>query len=523
MKLFKIGRSLLVLYALVLIAAYCAAQYIYLPEKAPFAVVDAFENMLYGYYVANGWIAYRDFVSNHLPGVYFYLAAFFRAFSLHATPPSLELFSALQSTSYFATSFAQATLLYLGLRLLQFSRLIAVIAIFVVLYVLDSTFQYYYPFSETILTALYVIWPILVFKMYCNTVMRVRSAFILAGPFLALSIWLGLTLAPTTLLSAASAVLILLSERKKLLFEFKEFPFFYVVGSFITIIVVGSIFRFSDISGLYFYNVTFNISQSPDRAAIFSNLLSHYKFDWLGREPLLLTLPATSILLSLCFFLRFFSLKQNKSNIKQNYLFLFLVQVGAALCLWRAPFGSKILPLMGLNIGLIFLVMAILVERWALLGWCARPAKSFKKYAEFALGLGLLIYLNQETQFFWKNMFIHGNVSSLHQTLFRDAQICRFKESSSSCRCFRMGIFEPHFLLMHDVRQCHPDGIWIPLAANHRVTLERLQKDVLDHKVAFMLGRLETQRILRFPSEIDATLRRRKCVKIEGDQVLCHT
>ena len=85
-----------------------------------FPTVDVLENILNAYYVSNGWTAYRDFANNHSPGVYTYMAVFFRFFLASSLGPSESLLDILSWLSTFATLTFEAVMTYMAFRLARF-------------------------------------------------------------------------------------------------------------------------------------------------------------------------------------------------------------------------------------------------------------------------------------------------------------------------------------------------------------------------------------------------------------------
>ena len=497
----RLIASLLYLILFVLCAAVSATDYIYHPEIHTVTIVDSFENMLNGFYLSQGWKVYEDFVANHTPGVYLILALGYQIFGVSNLHPSIQLFEPLQYSSYFITLLFQQSCLWASCRLLGISRFSSLLIAIFASYGLAHKYNLMYPLSETFLMYSYALIPVIFFRLITQsqtkTNWNLALATLILFPFI--TNFIGLTFAPSSVIVAAFICLwILVNYRSKIInSEFIRTHWQAPVISlfFILTLAVLSLF-FVNIDGLIHYNIPFNSILKPDHLAFFKHALIQFQFDWYGKQTPLFFLPTTLLLASIVGVI----IRVESGSLNWSVLyFLSLFSVGV-FCLWRVEGGYKSYAIFGMNISLLILI----AHRWIpkMVEFRIKTEKGVKYLAVQTLIMAVLAwqaYIYAKSNF-WQRFETPQSFTYHHlDSVLQNNGICSFSDPKPGCQCLRLFHFEPLVYVHHNVRQCKPDGIWIPNMNYDIESLTRLKDDIDGQQTAFVVYDQELHQLLKVP------------------------
>lgn len=480
-------------------AALSASYYEYHPNILTVTIIDSFENMLNGYYTSHGLIPYRDFAANHFPGLYFYLGLIFKIFSVTEIPPSQNLMDPLQYSAYFSTYLFQEIMVFAALAILRVPLLINLITSCLLVYILGNVYNFMFPLSETFLVYCYMLLPVLMYRSIYSSDAHARSFFsiILLIFFPLFTNFIGLTFAPTCMIICAFAAWNL--YRDKALDNFGGIILNYrgycALLTFGLISVMIALFALTDLSGLYFYNFPFNAILKPESLSILNHVIWQFKMSWYGLKPFLFYLPTTVLLLVALM------ASHPKRPMRMHAIMVITLFLAACFCLWRFQEGYKTYGVLGINIGIIFILICQFSTH--IINFSVNVPASLKS----PLTLGIIavltwnIYVSTQAKF-WEKFRNDGPIV-FHDLdrQFQEAGVCKFGQDQANCQCLRLTTFDPLLFVHHNLGQCKPSGIWIPNMAFHEHTMDELRKNVASNLTAFLVYDANVHQTLNFPEE----------------------
>ncbi len=417
------------------------------PQHSPFFIRDAWENMLYGLYIAHGKEAYQDFGSNHLPGVYLWIGWLARLFRQQHALPSTEAFLNMHRIAFLAMGLFQSLSLFVAFRQLRYSTWLSTAGSLLLVGIGFRFFNTQLPLTETLLPFLFVLAPILILN---------PSPAVL--PFLFFGLFFGLTTAlPILFLGIYFA------------FHFRKI---FSVAISITLLGVAlcSLF-FIDLSQIYFFSVELN-RHFWNPSQLFTGLREHFSAAALTQNPL--ALVPTTLLLS-CFV-----------RTHHRLRFMALCFLCSWLMLWRNSFGEKTYAIIGINIGLILLFIS---QHRVISNAIARPLKRVEATL-FLLFIGSL--------FLFSKSLLPTPAHPTRAAAFDEANLCHLGETGN-CRCLLIGAFYHEIFMQQDIEPCQGQSLWMWLQSANTKTLLDLQQKVANPKVAFLLFGDEENEHYAFP------------------------
>lgn len=480
-------------------------------------IPDTFENVLNGYYTANGLKTYSDFATNHFPGVFQILGVVYNlteVSSLNPEPGALA--SRLMHIAILVSVLIQLSSVWLACRFAQINRLFGIALGASFLAWMASKFNGHLPFSEN--------WIAFLFVPACTAAartlgvlppapnedaLRFEASFFLCLLFPFVSNWIGLTAAPSTIVFGFAGLGGLFLLFRDSFFSTGYFNRIKIIlpQAIILVLALLLFLAHTDIKGLFFWNLDFNKSLPVDPVASltgswqiqFSTGIDR-NFTIFARYPSVIFACSLVIIAAL------------KSRISRMAIFSYgtAILLAMALMTWRVPYGIKTLPLYGLFLGNVIIAIRL---RWqsiqlgtmnptTLTGLSLAPSVVLllvcgSKYGEMADAL--FAPLPQAARL----------------AAYDEANLCRFHGSQENCKCVRHTIWSPTAYLDNDVRQCRGWGIWLPMIAEHPVTLQKVITDSHDANVAFLAMPDKWLRDGKVPEEVISSLSRRRCLEAD--------
>jgi hypothetical protein len=511
--------------------------------KTPyFNTADPIENVLYAYYSSQGWIAYREFFSNHLPGVYHLLGWWFSLVGIADLTPSLKLFHKAVFYASFLVVLWQLSWTAGTFFILFRSVTLSLIAAAALLSWVYQEINFLVPLSETMISVMFMPIPFLTWQIL-NTKdeeLRFRLAVLLALPWSFFSVWLGLTAAPSSFLVALVSWSVLLGVKP----GFGKFRHPLFLGSLLLVLGVGllSLLK-TDPAQMYFFNVPFNKPLAPTKSIveqIYDNVIYQMGFEWSGREWFMRMFPATLILLGLSLVaLLVAELRKRPSSRWQVFsrfaVWTLLILFAAAFSLWRHYVGYKTYALLGINFGLLILVLsAVRNQVWTpgtnpinfKLGWFGFGNGKAMLVLAVILSVTIISFhrrINRKLNKSIRPIFVTELETRQREIEWRRKKICGIHDGpSSDCACVRTTTFNPGDFLILNVKQCQPWGVWIPLFPYDPWSMDSFRRDVADPKVAFVVSDPAAHAMFNVPAEsVAQIIATRKCEAFSDILQLC--
>lgn len=473
---------------------------------------DSFENIFNSYQISAGRVAYRDFASNHFPGVFQFLGMYFEAFQLNKISPSPRLYEKSIIVATLGTASFQLLAVSFAFYILEISVFLGLFFGFVAMLVTSFFFGTHIPLTESYHVYLFISFPLILIKILTaeTATERLKHAWWIFGPHFVLSVWLGLTTVLVSLLGFFVGFCGLCRDYSSISAFLRERPKLIAVEIFITILPLILMIVQTDLKGLYFYNFPFN-------APLQSNLLTNVSDAWsqiLGFEN---GFQISPLFVGVCLILLAgVNLNRQKFlSLRLNALYLVLMLSVVTLIYWRTSSGSKVLPIYGLVMGLgLWSVRGILAQIRIHGPMC--PLKKVSK--RFFLMVSLIFFV----AFYAVNRKIYPLKDSGRSSVFDQARICQFKDPLILCKCLRLSNWDPMFFLSSDVRPCQGWSVFNVLVTINETTRKQLENDANDPGSAFILAK--PLNAFGFPDYLGEQIEKNKtCRPMNGDfnRLLC--
>jgi hypothetical protein len=481
-----------------------------------FPWTDVSENVYHAFVLAHGGLMYRDAIVPHMPGVPQFVASLMAIFGFADAIPGPSTAIAAWLTGSLAAVLFQVGSCFIALRMLQFSRVAAILLALVPSAYTARYFDFAEPMSETLIAYAFVLLPVLAYKMLLSSERsdRVAAAVILAGPVTLVCLDVGLTAAPANAAVAIACLAVVGWELHQartatwlVLLADWRCQVSYAAMAAMAIVTYATV----KLSEMYFWIVDHNLAGVPIHpVAVFIDSFGLHFRDMLGvvdplgsRYPHLL---AASAIFVLCMALT----KPTQKRIAvQAVLFLALMLLAAILTQWRTALGYKSVTIFGLTLGVLFISLHLAMRNW-------RPAPDFLLVGLFASALTQVNLLSVAAG-------SYATTRAPRNSALDEAGVCRFGQSSG-CRCLQVTIFGPQTFLWTDVGACayrYPTAAgpisWLP------VLRQRMIDDAKRPDMAFWVYSSEKAMLDNgVPAEAIHTWRtQHRCIPLAEAEAIC--
>jgi len=452
-----------------------------------FPWTDMGENVSIGFNLANGFRFEHDTVVNHMPGIYQYLAMFFKISGVYAGTPSVGLASACYAIAAVAVTLFELTLLFLTLRILGFAFFPAAVTSSALLGVCALLYDIIFPMSENVIPFIFMLQYVCFLKILLpQEIASKKYTYAAWGltflPFI--NLLAGLTVAPSVaFLWGLTAVAFLWEIKNGTLTLFREeikkielwIP---LILTFILLIVEASIL---DLKALLFWNYGVNkeIGISPF-AAMKDAFAAQWHWDFVGHHWHMI--GGTILELIIAFLVFFYVAKEKDRKAFIHMWILFVVALIAMwLSTWRLNIAYKSEVIFGAT--WVFLFMAALAY-WPSIKESTKkvPLRALSILASCAFVM-LVSYL---TTINIGRHTLPSRVAALDA-----ANVCRLR-STDACRCLQSTVFGPQVFLEQDMRQCADRyATFASEIFKNSEVRARLTADIDRHDVAFLVYPVE--------------------------------
>lgn len=275
---------------------------------------DASENLRNAIFFAKGGLLNKYVISNHMPGVYFFLGIIFFLTGIPFIEPSVKFYSYISIYSALIWIFVHFFLLNTSLFLITRKKtLVNILLVFVIELYFLFFFEYYKVLSETIIPYFNLL-SIVLFYLAIGKSRKLQSKYLFYSLFFkGIGLFFGLT---NILFDAIFIILLVLVCIKNRVLPFEK------NGVFISLVILALfIFRTDSIRDYYYWIIETNRTQVGDKFNIIGNMLflepGFWKFSAFG--PVFDSPFYSVLLLAIYFFLK------RKIDIYQLLFFLFLI------------------------------------------------------------------------------------------------------------------------------------------------------------------------------------------------------
>ena len=443
---------------------------------------DHIENILYAFYSSHGWIAYSDFASNHLPGVYLLLSLVYKTLGFnHFTPyPGLE-FQLEYAGKCFSAVF-QMCAFYFIFVYLKLSRVLAAVFSALLVMYFSRKLGMNFVLSENFLFPLMAASPLLLKEILCaDKAGRFRASLFTAIIFCPFAIYLGLTYLPSiAVLGFISLIGIAVNFDKSMIMGLmrKHFviPF---LPFFILFIYTLSVISVED---MLFFNLDLNRgtvgpkSLSPFVFMMMSwtNALKHFAAGFNFTDSFY---PVMSIVVTVLLSLLVFVQLTLRGKSLQGLFFTILTLAVTILCCWRFAFGYKASGVIGVNVGLCILFVSGLRDLKLLKVSFWDFVSRYYRFAVLCAAILAVVMTNNDMKDRASKIPDDENLVGM----------CKFGEAGD-CACGRMTHWTPGFYLNTNVEQCKPYGIWMPNFSQNKIVCGQFSNDIDNAKVGIVLS-----------------------------------
>lgn len=503
------------------------SQYSYTPARHLANIFDSWENLLYSFYVANGWIVYQDFMANHMPGIYLFTAPFLKMSGAANLNPSDNMYELAGYSAFFATTLVQNLCVFILLRCLHVKSGLAIFLSSIFTYCLNHRFNLMIPMSEDYILYGFILLPTLVMRSSQYHKDKYPLKYPLALTIIAplLINLVGLTHAPSTLWIFSLVIMWTLTNHNAPLYKlntWKESKPIILACSLILLFVGTCLFMYVNLERLWYYNVVFNQPLSQPISAMLTNITNHFDFTRYHKTNALMNIPITIFLTTLASY----SLFNNKKLMSYKEVsFFFTTLVGAAiLCVWRDDHSYKTIGILGINIGILIMMVVHYLPKIVSIEF-----KFSNRWLPLILSIVCLTVLNKQfhsgaKQNLWnsiKTSYKQEGDKNLTKILHRQG-ICSFREENSTCKCLRTFHFDPQLFLKNNVRACKPEGMWVSLYAYDSISDRKFHKQVQDPHYAYLLYSQQDHAIVGVPkSYINLVKKYKECERIDDRISVC--
>jgi hypothetical protein len=440
--------------------------------------VDGMENIANAFFVSQGWRAYSDFGNNHLPGVYLYLAPFLQWFGFRSGFQGPEFLERIMLAGSFATVLFQVALFTLALRLCAVRALPATFVIAALSVWLYGSWDVHVPMSETYCIGLYALWTVLVHQAVLAPSARRRfvAAFWLL-PLGAVATWFGLTQVFANALGVVFGAAAMRAAGFGVAADGRV-RLHLIAGAALCLALLAATLWYSDTAGLLFYNLEVNLHVNrPALAGQFAEI-GRWHFERFAELPVLKGLP---LLLLMVTVIALTLVRQGRSR-RRIAVFAAVVVAGAILTLWRDARGFHAASILGIQLGLMFLLAGLLrraARRW-------RMPAVLTRFGREALYLCLGLVLVATALFSSDRRALLTRADPPSQRLPEFDGVCRFAQDAD-CACLRVSHVDPTFFLRHDVRPCPGYGFWTTLQRDYPPLRDEYLREVESRRIAYVI------------------------------------
>jgi hypothetical protein len=439
---------------------------------------DSEENILNAFLISQGWRAYSDFGNNHFPGVYLYLAPFLKLFGFHDGLQGPELSGRAMLACSFATVFFQVVLFTLAMKLCGLRALFTTVTIAGLSILLYGSWNVHLPMSETYCIGLYALWTVLVYRAVLAPTVRQRftAAFWLI-PLGATATWFGLTQAFANALGALFGAAVMWSARGGLP-DARPVRGHVAAGVALCLTLLAATLWRSDIAGLLFYN--FEVNLHVNRPVVADQLAAIAQWHLRGAYeiPLLKSLP---VLLLLVLVIAWLLVREGRGR-RRIAVFGAVVVAAALLTFWREVRDFHAAPILGIQLGLLFLLAGSLRRAT----WRWRVHANLWRFGREALYLclGAMLAISVLFSANLRALATHTTPTAIRPAAFEG--VCRFADEAA-CACVRVSRFDALFFLRHDLRPCRGYGFYSELLHLYPPMWGEYLREVQSRRIAYAI------------------------------------
>lgn len=487
-----------------------------------FPWTDMLENVVIGFNLANGLRFGHETVVTHMPGIYQYLAVFFKLTGIDQGTPSAGLAMLAVTLAVFAISIFEIVCVYFALCWVGISASVSRVGAVLLFIVLILFYSVQLPLSENVITFLLMLQTACILRLIDEPGEKSFVPAFWGLTFIPLlNVLAGLTSAPSVAVLWLGTVYFVLRRvwREKTTFKY------FGQGKFVAPIVLSGLLVVYEILSLdgeafWFWIFTVNKGQielSPVLRVlgVFEAQLMHF-FDWrfLGGNFYDFLLVVMGWV-----WLRLRTQRQRQETRKLSMdekLFLGLAVLAFLLGSWRFNYAFKSETVAGISWAL--------VARAALTCWPSLRRQEMMLPLKPVLALGVCAFL--VLLIVWWPLSIHRHSLPPRAAVLEEANVCRFR-SIAPCRCLQVTSFGPQFFLNTDVRQCTDRySSFARVLFKNDWIRQNLQQDIERKDVAFLVYpeiSLEVNKENRDESVIKALYGGgMTCLVYAGDVRLCY-